>query len=118
MSKIKNFVLLLALTAAAIGLFSIFSFDSKNTEVKFSPDLSQPQQQTKSESTTEVQPAATVEDPFKKFLDEKSNNQSSSVKPVDVQVMPTQAGKDPFKEFLEKQKQNSKDQIVSPFGKN
>lgn len=31
---------------------------------------------------------------------------------------PTQAGVDPFKEFLEKQKQNSKDQIVSPFGKN
>ena len=118
MSKIKNFVLLLALIAAAIGLFSIFSFDSKNTEVKFSPDLSQPQQQTKSESTTEVQPAATVQDPFKKFLDQKPNNPSSSVKPVDVQVMPTQAGKDPFKEFLEKQKQNSKDQVVSPFGKN
>ena len=27
-------------------------------------------------------------------------------------------GIDPFKEFLEKQKQNSKDQVVSPFGKN
>ena len=118
MSKIKNFVLLLALTAAAIGLFSIFSGDSKNTEVKFSPEIQQPQQQTKSESTTEVQPAATVEDPFKKFLDQKPNNSSSSVKPVDVQVVPTQAGKDPFKEFLEKQKQNSKDQVVSPFGKN
>ena len=118
MSKIKNFVLLLALIAAAIGLFSIFSFDSKNTEVKFSPDLSQPQQQTKSESTTEVQPAATVEDPFKKFLDEKSNNPSSSVKPDNAKAIPTQAGKDPFKEFLEKQTQNSKNQVVSPFGKN
>ena len=118
MSKIKNFVLLLALIAAAIGLFTIFSVDSNNSEVKFSPDLSQPQQQTKSEPTAEVQPAATVEDPFKKFLDQKPNNSSSSVKPVDVQVVPTQAGKDPFKEFLEKQKQNSKDQVVSPFGKN
>ena len=86
---------MLTLVAAAIGLFSIFSGDSKNSEVKFSPEIPQPQQQTKSESTTEVQPAATVEDPFKKFLDQKPNNSSSSVKPVDVQVVPTQAGKDP-----------------------
>ena len=118
MSKIKNFVLLLALIAAAIGLFSIFSFDSKNTEVKFSPDLSQPQQQTKSESTTEVQPAPTGQDPFKKFMDEKPNNSSSSVKSENAKDIPIQAGKDPFKEYLEKQKQNSKDQVVSPFGKN
>ena len=118
MSKIKNLVVLFAATAAAIGLFSIFSFDSNNTEVKFSPDFSQPQQQTKSESTTEVQPAATVEDPFKKFLDEKSKNSSSSMRPENAKDIPIQAGKDPFKEFLEKQKQNSKDQVVSPFGKN
>ena len=118
MSKIKNFVLLLALIAAAIGLFSIFSFDSKNTEVKFSPDLSQPQQQTKSEPTVEVQPAPKVQDPFKKLLDEKPNNPSSSVRPENAKDTPIQAGKDPFKEFLEKQKQNSKDQVVSPFGKN
>ena len=118
MSKIKNFVLLLALIAAAIGLFSIFSGDSKNTEVKFSPEIPQPQQQTKSESTTEVQPAATVEDPFKMFLDQKPNYPSSSLRPENAKVIPIQAGKDPFKEFLEKQKQNSKDQVVSPFGKN
>ena len=31
---------------------------------------------------------------------------------------PTSLGVDPFKEFLDKQKQNSKDQVVSPFGKN
>jgi hypothetical protein len=31
---------------------------------------------------------------------------------------PTSLEVDPFKEFLEKQKQNSKDQVVSPFGKN
>ena len=118
MSKIKNFVLLLALIAAAIGLFSIFSGDSKNTEVKFSPDLSQPQQQTKSEPTAEIQPDPKGQDPFKKFLDEKPNNPSSSVKPENTKATPSQAGKDPFKEFLEKQKQNSKDQVVSPFGKN
>ena len=118
MSKIKNFVLLLALTAAAIGLFSIFSGDSKNTEVKFSPDLSQPQQQTKSESTTEVQPTPTGQDPFKKFLDEKFNNPNSYVRPENAKDIPIQAGKDPFKEFLDKQKQNSKGQVISPFGKN
>jgi hypothetical protein len=118
MSKIKNLAVLFAVIAAGIGLFSIFSVDSNKTEVKFSPDLSQPQQQTKSEPTTEVQPTPTGHDPFKKFLDQKPNYPSSSVKPVDVQVMPTQAEKDPFKEFLDKQKQNSKDQVVSPFGKN
>jgi hypothetical protein len=74
--------------------------------------------QTKSEPTTEVQPAPTGQDPFKKFLDEKPNNPSSLVKPENAKVLPTQAGKDPFKEFLEKQKQTSKDQVVSPFGKN
>ena len=95
MSKIKNLVVLFAATAAAIGLFSIFSFDSNNTAGKFSPDAPQLHQQTKSESTTEVQPAPTGQDPFNKFLEDKPNNSSSSLKPVDVQVMPTQAGKDP-----------------------
>ena len=114
MSKIKNFVLLLALIAAAIGLFSIFSFDSKNTEVKFSPDLSQPQQQTRSEPTAEVQPAPAGQDPFKKFLDEKAGNANLAARSDSSQALPVQPGK----EFLDKQKQNSKDQVVSPFGKN
>jgi hypothetical protein len=118
MSNIKNLVVLFAVIAAAIGLFSIFSGDSNNTEVKFSPEIPQPQQQTKSEPTAEVQPAPKVQDPFKKLLDEKPNNPSSSVRPENAKDIPIQAGKDPFKEFLEKQKQNSKDQVVSPFGKN
>ena len=120
MSKIKNLVVLFAAIAAAIGLFSIFNLDSKNSEVKFSPDAPQPQQQTKSEPPVEVQPAPAFagQDPFKKFLDEKPNNPSSSVKPDNAKATPTQAGKDPFKDFLEKHKQNSKDQVVSPFGKN
>ena len=109
---------MLTLVAAAIGLFSIFSLDSNNTEVKFSPDAPQPQQQTKSEPTAEVQPAATVEDPFKKFLDEKAGNANLAARSDSSQALPVQPGKDPFKEFLEKQKQNSKDQVVSPFGKN
>ena len=118
MSKIKNLVVLFAVIAAAIGLFSIFSGDSNNTEVKFSPEIPQPQQQTRSEPTAEVQPAPAGQDPFKKFLDEKPNNPSSSVKSENAKDIPIHAGKDPFKEFLEKQKQNSKDQVVSPFGKN
>ena len=118
MSKIKTLVVLFAVIAAAIGLFSIFSGDSNNTEVKFSPEIPQPQQQTKSEPTAEVQPTPTGQDPFKKFLDEKAGNANLATKSDSFQVTPTQAGKDPFKEFLEKQKQNSKDQVVSPFGKN
>lgn len=118
MSKIKNLVVLIAAIATAFGLFSIFNLDSKNSEVKFRLDTPQPQQQTKSEPTAEVQPTPAGQDPFKKFLDEKPNNPSSSVRPENAKDIPIQAGKDPFKEFLEKQKQNSKDQIVSPFGKN
>ena len=109
---------MLTVIAAAIGFFSVFSVDSNNTAGKFSPDAPQPQQQTKSEPTAETQPDPKGQDPFKKFLDEKSNNSSSSVKPENAKATPVQPGKDPFKEFLEKQKQNSKDQVVSPFGKN
>ncbi len=118
MSKIKNLVVLFAATAAAIGLFSIFSGGSNNTEVKFSPEILQPQQQTKSEPTAEVQPTSTGQDPFKKFLDEKAGNANLTAKSDNSQALPVQPSKDPFKEFLEKQKQNSKDQVVSPFGKN
>lgn len=118
MSKIKNLAVLFAVMAAGIGLFSIFSVDSNNTAGKFSPDAPQPQQQTKSEPKAEVQPTPTVEDPFKKFLDEKAGNANLGAKSDSSQALPVQPGKDPFKEFLEKQKQNSKDQVVSPFGKN
>lgn len=109
---------MLMVIAAAIWLFLIFSVDSNNSEVKFSPKVPQLHQQPNSEPATEVQFAATGQDPFKKFLDEKSNNPSSSVKPDNAKATLTQAGKDPFKEFLDNQKQNSKDQVVSPFGKN
>jgi hypothetical protein len=118
MSKIKNLVVLFASIAAAIGLFSSFSGDSNNTEVKFSPEIPQPQQQTKSEPTAEVQPTPTGKDPFKKFLDEKTGNANLAAKSDNSQALPVQPSKDPFKEFLDKQKQNSKDQVVSPFGKN
>ena len=74
--------------------------------------------QTKSEPKAEVQPTPTVEDPFKKFLDQKAGSSNSPTKVENTQPSPVQSGKDPFKEFLEKQKQNSKDQVVSPFGKN
>ena len=118
MSKIKNLALIFALSIAAIGFYLYVAYDSKSPSTTSSVEVYQPQQQIKSEPATEPQLSPSGQDPFKKFLDEKSNNPSSSVKPVDVQVMPTQAGKDPFKEFLDKQKQNSKDQVVSPFGKN
>ena len=118
MSKIKNLVVLFAAIAAAIGLFSIFSGDSNNTEVKFSPEIPQPHQQTKSEPTVEVQPAPAGQDPFKKFIDQKPSNPNLATKSDSFQALPVQPSKDPFKEFLEKQKQNSKDQVVSPFGKN
>ena len=118
MSKIKNLALILALSITVIGFYLYVAHDSKLPSTTSSVDVHQPQQPPKSEPATEVQPASTGQDPFKKFLDEKSINPNSSINPINSQSIPTQAGKDPFKEFLEKQKQNSKDQVVSPFGKN
>jgi hypothetical protein len=117
MSIIKKLVVMLTAIAAAIGLFSIFSSDSNNTEVKFSPEIPQPQQQTKSEPTAEVQTAPSGQDPFRKFLDQKAVNTNPTAQSDNSPALPIQQGKDPFKEFLDKQKQNSKDQVVSPFGK-
>ena len=57
-------------------------------------------------------------------MSEESINQTVLVVPVKASEMrnndtqKTPLGIDPFKEFLDKQKQNSKDQVVSPFGKN
>ena len=118
MSKIKNLALILALSIAVIGFYFYLAHDSNSPSATSSVEVYQPQQQPKSEPATEPQPSPSGQDPFKKFLDEKPNNPSSSVKPENAKATPTQAGKDPFKEFLEKQKQNSKDQVVSPFGKN
>ena len=114
MRNILKAVGVLILIGVLIGFF--VSDNSRYSVPDTQPNIAPTE--IRSQTTTEAQPAATVEDPFKKFLDQKPNYPSSSVKPVDVQVMPTQAGKDPFKEFLEKQKQNSKDQVVSPFWKN
>lgn len=118
MSKIKHFVGLLALITVSIGLFSFFKVEGKNTDGKLSLELSQSQQQTMSEPAAEVQPAAANQDPFKKFLDDKSSNPNSSSKFDSSKAIPAQAGQDPFKAFLEKQQQNSKEQVVSPFGQN
>ncbi len=76
--------------------------------------------QTNLEKAAEVQPAPTPngQDTFKKFLDEKAGSSNATAKSDNSQAIPVQPGKDPFKEFLDKQKQNSKDQVISPFGKN
>lgn len=118
MSNIKNLAVLSLLIAGAIWLFSVFSFRSSDTQPIF--EANKTQQQTMSEHPVEVQPAPAVagQDPFKKFLDEKAGKSNLAGKSDNSQALPVQLGKDPFKEFLENQKQNSKDQVVSPFGKN
>jgi hypothetical protein len=124
MLKTKYLALLSTLVAAGVGLYLLFNVDSSTTEVKFtteSPQTSQPigsLTETTSKPTAEIQPAPTDQDPFKKFLDQKAGSSNTAIKPDKAQVVPVQPGKDPFKEFLDKQKQNSKDQVVSPFGKN
>jgi hypothetical protein len=118
MPKIKNLVVLLTISTISVGLYFLFKPNSTSSEVQLSTEIPLPHQQTKSELTTESQPTTTGQDPFKKFLDEKSNNLSSTVKSENIQISPMQPGQDPFKEFLEKQKQTTKDQVVSPFGRN
>jgi flagellar basal body-associated protein FliL len=120
MPKFKNLVIPFVAIAAAIGIFSFFILDKKNSQVKFSPEGTQQQQQTKSEPNAEIQPAPAFagQDPFKKFLDEKAGNANLVAKSNNSLSLPDQPGKDPFKEFLDKRQQNSKDQVVSPFGKN
>ena len=98
-------------------LFGFFVSDNSRYSV---PDT-QPNSaltETRSESKSDVQTTPTAEDPFKKLLDQKAGNLNTVTKSDNAQVVPAQPGKDPFKEFLDKQKQNSKDQVVSPFGKN
>jgi hypothetical protein len=118
MLKTKQLALLAGLVAVSIGLFLLFTVDSINTEVKFTSESPQASDTTKTEPTTAIQSGIVVQDPFKKFLEEKSDKTSSSVKSDNAQSIPVQLSKDPFKEFLDKQKQNSKDQVASPFGKN
>ena len=114
MWNIYKTVGVLAVICVLVGLF--FSANSPTAVTETLP--SNAVNEIKSEPTTDVQPTTAGQDPFKKFLDERSKNPISSVKPENTKTMPTQAGVDPFKDFLEKQKQNSKDHVVSPFGKN
>jgi hypothetical protein len=118
MSKIKNLALVLVLSIAVIGSYFYEAHYSKSPSTPSIVEVHQPQQQTKSEPTTAVQPTPAGQDPFKKFLDEKAGNNNLAAKSDNSQALPVQSSKDPFKEFLDKQKQNSKDQVVSPFGKN
>lgn len=114
MRNILKAVGVLILIGVLIGFF--VSDNSRYSVPDTQPNIAPTE--IRSQTTTEAQPDPTGQDPFKKFLDEKSNNPNSSINPINSQSIPTQAGKDPFKEFLDKQKQNSKDQVVSPFGKN
>ena len=114
MRNILKAVGVLILIGVLIGFF--VSDNSRYSVPDTQPNIAPTE--IRSQTTTEAQPAPTGQDPFKKFLDEKSNNPSSSVKPDNAKAIPTQAGKDPFKEFLEKQKQTTIDQVVSPFGRN
>jgi hypothetical protein len=114
MRNIYKTVGLLALTGVLIGFF----FANKSSPAL--PDIQPNSALTESTSkpTTEIPQTPNVEDPFKKFLDQKADSSNTVTKSDNAQVVPVQPSKDPFKEFLDKQKQTSKDQVVSPFGKN
>lgn len=114
MRNIYKIVGFLALTGVSIG----FLFATKSPPAQPDTQPNSALTETRSESKSDVQTSPTVEDPFKKFLDQKAGSSNTVTKSENAQGVPVQPGKDPFKEFLDKQKQNSKDQVVSPFGKN
>ena len=116
MRNTYKIVILLALIGILVGLF----FATKSPPALPDTQPNSALTETRSEPTIEVQPppTPTVEDPFKKFLDQKAGSSNTVTKSDNAQGVPVKPGKDPFKEFLDKQKQNSKDQVVSPFGKN
>jgi hypothetical protein len=114
MRNIYKIAGLLALTGVLIGLF----FATKSPPALPDTQPNSALTETRSEPKAEVQTSPTVEDPFKKFLDQKAGSLNTVTKSDNSQAVLVQSGKDPFKEFLDKQKQNSKDQVVSPFGKN
>ena len=114
MRNIYKIIGLLFLTGVLIGLF----FATKSPPALPDTQPNAAITETRSEPKAEVQTSPTVEDPFKKFLDQKAGSSNTVIKSDNDQVAPVQPLKDPFKEFLDKQKQNSKDQVVSPFGKN
>jgi hypothetical protein len=114
MRNIYKIVGFLALTGVLIGLFLTTKSPPALPDTQPNAAITE----TRSAPTTEVQTTPTVEDPFKKFLDQKAGSSNTVIKPDKAQGVQVQPGKDPFKEFLDKQKQNSKDQVVSPFGKN
>ena len=114
MWKIFKTVGVLSAIGLLVGLF--YTINSPTVVTDIPATNSAPQ--TKSEPKAEVQPTPAGEDPFKKFLDQKTDSSNTATKSDSSQALPIQPGNDPFKEFLDKQKQNSKDQVVSPFGKN
>ena len=114
MRNIHKIVGLIALTGMLIGFF----FTSKSPPALPDTQSNSALTETRSEPKAEVQTTPPGQDPFKKFLDQKAGSSNTVTKSENAQGVPVQPGKDPFKEFLDKQKQNSKDQVVSPFGKN
>ena len=114
MRNVYKIVGFLALIGVLIGFF----FTSKSPPALPDTQPNSALTETRSEPKSEVQTTPPGQDPFKKFLDQKAGNLNTVTKSDNAQAVPVQPGKDPFKEFLDKQKQNSKDQVVSPFGKN
>jgi hypothetical protein len=114
MRNIYKIIGLLFLTGVLIGLF----FTTKSPPALPDTQPNAAITETRPEPKAEVQTSPTVEDPFKKFLDQKAGSLNTVTKSDNSQALPIQPSNDPFKEFLDKQKQNSKDQVVSPFGKN
>jgi hypothetical protein len=114
MWNIYKSVAVLAVISVLIGFFVSFKSPSTVTETQANSAMTE----TRSQSTAEVQSTPSGQDPLKTFIDQKASSSIAVTKSDNAQAVPVQPGKDPFKEFLDKQKQNSKNQVVSPFGKN
>ena len=95
MRNVYKIVGFLALIGVLIGFF----FTSKSPPALPDTQPNSALTETRSEPKSEVQTTPTVEDPFKKFLDQKAGSSNTVNKSDNAQGVPVQPGKDPFKEF-------------------
>ena len=110
--KIKPY-LIVCLTAIVITSI-VVTYEGVNREQEvFQPSL--PSTNTKESAITVDENAPLVSDPFKSFLDNKSNQKIVSAPKTSSSQM-TPEVKDPFREFLENKKKMDAVSTVSPFG--
>lgn len=109
-TKLYLIVCLIAIVIASI----VVTYEGVNHEQEiFQPSL--PRTNIKESATVIDEKVSMGSDPFKSFLDNKSNQKIVNA-PKSTSSLVTPEAKDPFREFLESKKKTDAASSVSPFG--